>query len=230
MDEKNASFEFGDGERAARILGIKGIQVREYIPKNTTKKEAEKLFSEFEPVKKAFIADFIEPSDSKKHPRTTSKYGNKARSIVLKVIFPKNTVGKLRGFFNTKTANIISEVRAIFDNAQYAFSTNYIIKDIRFDGSLHKEKSNIEAYHHFVNKVTVDSKTFYIRFTVEELKSIGQLHSVIISEVEIINKKSREDRRSLPGLHLGGTAQPAYDESLIDFFNSVKEKFSIDEY
>jgi hypothetical protein len=54
----------------------------------------------------------------------------------------------------------------------------------------------------------------------EERKSTGKVHSAHISEVEVLNEKSREDR-SLPGLDLGGTAQPAYDESLVDFFNSV---------
>jgi hypothetical protein len=63
--------------------------------------------------------------------------------------------------------------------------------------------------------------SYLIRFTVQELKSKGQLHSAQITEVEIIQEKSRESSRSLLGKHRGGTAQPAYDSNLMEFLNSV---------
>jgi hypothetical protein len=59
----------------------------------------------------------------------------------------------------------------------------------------------------------------------DERKSTGKVHSAHISEVEVINEKSRESR-SLSGDNRGGTMQPAYDESLAEFFDSVKGKVS----
>jgi len=209
-------------ERAARIAYIVGIEAKEYTLKNITKKEAEQLFKNFEPVKKTFITDFIEISDVNKKTRSVSKYGNNIRKVILNVSFPKETVGKLRGLFAADKINILSDVRTIFGNAQYGYSSNYKITELRPDGSAHKENNNIEAYHHFVNKVTVNGISHYVRFTVQELKNKGELHSAHVTEVEIINKTSREDSRSLPDNNLGGTAQPAYDTNLAQFLNSVK--------
>jgi hypothetical protein len=217
---------FGEWERAARIAGIESIPAKEYAPKNTTKKEAEQAFKDFEPVEKSFITDFIESNDVHKKPRTVSKYGNNVRKTALNVSFPKGTVGKLRGFFAADKANILSDARTIFENSQYGYSTNYEITESKADGSKHKTKDNIEAYHHFINKVNVGGTPYYVRFTVEELTNKGQLHSAQISEVEIIKEISREDSRSLPELNPGGTAQPAYDSSLVEFFNSVKGNVS----
>jgi len=210
-------------DRAARIAVIEGILAKEYTLKNVTKKEAEQLFKDFEPVKKSFVSDFIEPNDVNKKPRNISKYGNNVRKIELNVSFPKGTLGKLRKFFNTKQANLISDIRTIFDNAQYAYGSDYIITKKRADGSVHKEHNNIKAYHHFINKVIVDGEQYYVRFTVQELANKGELHSAHVTEVNVINKISREDSRSLPGIHPGGTAQPAYDTNLAEFLNSVKK-------
>jgi hypothetical protein len=60
----------------------------------------------------------------------------------------------------------------------------------------------------------------------EERTSTGKLHSAHISEIEIINEKSRDSSRSLSGDNRGGTAQPAYDNSLVEFLGSVKRKVS----
>jgi hypothetical protein len=142
----------------------------------------------------------------------------------LSVIFPGGIAGKLRGLLSIRRANLISDVRNIFENSQYGYSTNYIISEDRADGSKHKTHTNIEAYHHFINKVNVNGTPYYVRFTVQELKNKGQLHSAQITEVKIIQEKSRESNRSLPGKDLGGTVQPAYDSNLVEFLNSVKEK------
>jgi len=212
-------------ERAARIAVIEGILAKEYTLKNVTKKEAEQLFKDFEPVKKSFITDFIEPNDVNKKPRTVNKYRNIVRNITLDVSFPKETVGKLRGFFNTKNACIISDIRNIFENSQYGYSSNYIDTKPKKDGSLHKEKSHVEAYHHFINKVAVDGELYYIRFVVEELLNTkeGQMHSAQVSKVEIIKEKAGETSARIQKNHLGETAQPAYDTNLAEFLNSVKK-------
>jgi len=211
-------------ERVARIADIEGIVSKEYTPKIVTKREAKTLFQNFVPVQKSFVIDYFELENIRKKPRNFGKEADGVRKTTLNISFSGGIAGRLRGFLSIRRANIISDIRTIFENAQYGYSTNYVITEVRRDGSVHKEHSNIEAYHHFINKVRVDGKEYYIRFTVEELKNTkkGQVHSAQISEVEIINKISREDSRSLPGPDLGGTAQPAYDVNLADFINSVK--------
>jgi hypothetical protein len=117
---------------------------------------------------------------------------------------------------------VIADIRDIFNGAIYAYSSNYINTEARKDGSFHKEKANIEAYHHFVNKITVTGIPYYIRFAVEELKSSGQLHSAHITGAEIINEKSQDETFSLPGDNPGRKVSLAYDNNLIEFLNSVK--------
>jgi hypothetical protein len=237
---------FGDWERAARIAGIEGIEPREYTPRAMDKKAAKELFKNFEPVRKQFVTDFFEPADARKKPRNVSKKKNSVRKTELDVRFPARTVGNLRSIFNTKQDNIAADIREIFDNSHYAYSSNYIVTDARPDGTVHKEHKNIEAYHHFVHKVAVNGTPYYIRFTVEELKNTGQFHSAHITGVEIVQEKSREDL-SLPGDNLGGKASPAHngslknastyrenhrgeealpasDTNLIEYLNSVKGK------
>ena len=207
--------------RAVRVAAIQAIEPAAYTPRSFSKKEAEKLFETFPPVKKSFTTDFFEPNDPVKMPRDPSGTANRARNVELNITFPKHTIGKIRSVFDTTKDNITAEIRTIFDGAPYAYSTNYIITGVRSDGSIHKAKPNIEAYHHFVNKIVVDGTPYYVRFTVEELRHHGQLHTAQVSEVVILKEKSRKSDRSLLGPHPGGTAQPAYDINLIDFFNAV---------
>jgi len=219
---------FGDWERAARIEAIESIQAKSYTLNDSMEKTAaKKIFADFAAVEKSFVTDFFESKDERKKNRTVRKEANNVRNTALSVTFPGKTVGRLRGFLTYKKTNLISDIREIFENAHYAYSSNYIITEPRPDGSLHKEHSNIEAYHHFINKVTVDGEPYYVRFAVqEERTSTGKLHSAHISTVEIINKKSRENNRSLLGDNQGGTAEPAYDYIIAEFFNSVKGNFS----
>jgi hypothetical protein len=213
-----------DAERAARIGKIEGLPAEVYTPKAVDKKTAEKLFKGFAPVTKQFTADFFESQDTRKKPRNAVEKDNTAKKVALNVTFPAATVGKLRGVFSVRNDNIIADIRKLFDGSEYAYSSNYIIQKTRPDGSAHKEHSNIEAYHHFVNKITVNGSPSYIRFVVEELKTKGQLHSAHITKVEILHKKSRDSDRSLLENDPGGTAQPAYDYNLAEFLNSVKNK------
>jgi len=210
-------------ERVVKIAEIEGIEAKEYTLKSIMKKEAKILFQNFEPIRKSFIIDYFESENNMKKIRNVVKKASKSKNVTLKINFPGKTVGKLRSLFAADKPNILSDIRTIFDNAQYGYSTNYVITETRYDGSIHKEHSNIIAYHHFINKVNIDGKLYYIRFTVQELANVGQVHSALVSEVELINKISREDSRSLLGINQGGTAQPAYDSNLADFFGSVKK-------
>jgi hypothetical protein len=206
---------------------ITGIQAKEYTLQNITDKIAKRTLQGFDPVQKNFITDFILPEGKGKKFRTVSKYGVTTRNISINISFPGRIAGKLRGILNIKNPNIISDIRTIFENSYYAYSTNYTNILPRKDGSLREEKPNVEAYHHFLSKASVGNNTYYLRFTVRELKntSRGELHDVLISEVEVINKISQISNCSPLGLDQGGAVQLAYDESLVNFFNSVKGNF-----
>ena len=211
-------------KRAARIESIKAIEPQTYTPKSLDKKAAKALFSSFAPVKKSFTTDFFESNDPIKKIRDNRETANQNRE--LDITFPKGTVGKLRGIFNTFKDNIAADIKPIFDSSQYAYSSNYIRTNARADGSIHKQKPNIDAYHHFANKVIVDGKPYYVRFTVEELKGNGQLHAAQVSEVEIVNVKSWNGAAQFREENPVGTAPPVYDDSLAEFFNSVNNNNS----
>ncbi|MCL2758828.1 MAG: hypothetical protein FWD22_01295 [Treponema sp.] len=209
-------------DRFLRIEAIKNIQPHSYKLNNVTKREAKTIFQNFELVEKSFKIDFFESSDTRKKPRIGKKILKNANNTILSVSFSGKSIGKLRSFFSYKRENIIYDTREIFKYSKYAYSSNYIITEARPDGSFHKEHSNIEAYHHFVNKIHIENESYYVRFTVkEERKSKGKLHSAHVSEISIINEKSRESSRSLLGNDQGGTAHPAYDKNLVEFLDSV---------
>ncbi len=103
-------------------------------------------------------------------------------------IMPKGTVGKI---FGHKGFNVTQ----IFDDVPMLFENSVLVLSEKSDG--HKQRNNVNAYHHFVNKFKVDGKEYYIRFTVFELKARKptnnrSIHSTAISEVEVYtaNKKT----------------------------------------
>jgi len=220
-------------QRAARIAEIEGMEAKLYMPKWITesktefkimRKAAKDIIGKFKEVQKNFTTDLIIPEDITKMSRQGNIKVDDIRDIILNVKFIKDTAGKFKGQFNAIKPNLLNDLREIFDNSIYAYSSNY--KDIRqrADGSFHRDKPNVVMYHHFINKIQAGTNIYYIRFTVEELKTYGQLHSVHISEARIANKKSRNVSRTLPGKHRGETTASAYDPNITYFFNSVKEK------
>ncbi|MDR1374219.1 MAG: hypothetical protein LBJ24_04535, partial [Treponema sp.] len=216
---------FGDWERAARIAEIEGVQPKEYTPSAAIgKKEAEGIFGTFTVVDKEFITDFFESKDERKKPRNVSKRSNSVRKTSFSVSFPIGTVGSLRGFFNNRTENIISHFRGIFENSLYAFSSNYIGTETRKDGSTHKAHDNIEAYHHFINKVLFNGQPYYVRFIVEELKNAkGQVHKAQISSIEILGEKKPASNQLPSGKTPGEVGFiTGSDNNLTEFFDSVK--------
>jgi len=107
---------------------------------------------------------------------------------------PKGTVGKIFGHKGFNVTQIFNEVPRLFETSVLALSETS-------DG--HKQRNNVNAYHHFVNKFKVDGKEYYIRFTAYELnekKPTGKrsIHSTAISEVEVYaaNKKTSSLGRS----------------------------------
>ena len=210
-------------ERKERIEKIKGIKPKQYTPKQAlTKAAAKEVIGKFTPVSKEFVTDFIEINDSRRKPRNVNKEVNFVRNVSLSVEFPRGIAGWLRGFFSITKENLINDLRDIFDNSIYAYSSNYINIEERPDGSYHKNKNNVEAYHNFMNKVEFGEDTYYVRFVVEELKgNKGQLHKAMVSNVSFYNEVG-EGR--LPSSQKSGETglHSFIDENIIEFFDSVK--------
>jgi hypothetical protein len=208
--------------RRTRIEGIKSIEAKTYILRLISKREAKTIFQEYEPVEKSFVTDFFESKDSRKQPRKTGAKSKEVKNVSLSVRFPGRSVGNLRGVFIVNRPSIIADTREIFENSVYAYSSNYIIKTPRYDGSVHKEHPDVEAYHHFVNKIVVGGNSYYVRFTVEEeRKTKGRLHSAVISRIEITQEKSQQVAPTELEKYQGEGAKPTYDDNLTEFFNSV---------
>ncbi|MDR1786955.1 MAG: hypothetical protein LBR16_00675, partial [Treponema sp.] len=197
------------------------------------------MFGKMAPVEKHFVTDLFQPENKRYQPREVADAFKKPRNLTLEVSFPKGTVGRLGVFFNNKRANLLSYTRELFDSSVYAYSNNYISTEARKDGSMHKAHSNILAYHNFINKVMYEGNPYYVRFIVEELQSKkGQVHKAQISNVTVtaeqIFEKEVTDGRGvekeadrLPsGMSPGEIGPLLYDDSLQDYFNSVKGRAS----
>jgi hypothetical protein len=91
---------------------------------------------------------------------------------------------------------------------------------------------NIEAYHHYVGKFEQDGKPYYIRFTVQQMKSRSSqtqrniAHSSFVSEVSIYEKSASADPASFRVIDPSfahGTAP--FDVKLSSWFQKVKAAF-----
>ena len=62
----------------------------------------------------------------------------------------------------------------------------------RADGSIHKQKNNIISFTHFINKVEIDGKSYFVRYTVQNLRTrkpdgIHEFHSQQLTDIKISN-------------------------------------------
>ena len=55
----------------------------------------------------------------------------------------------------------------------------------RPDGTTHKEHRDVSGYGNYLNKVMIDGKEYYVRFTVQRKKNESGLHSSFVSNVEL---------------------------------------------
>ena len=142
------------------------------------------------------------------------------------VFLSVETVGKLFGQGSFKISTIFSDLKKLYETSLPAWSEPEIIREG------HKGHPNVKAFHHYVNKFTDETGTYYIRFTVREVgptkkgisrsPSDSHVHSTIISDVTVYKEEMALSQNEFRN-HRGELERgPFIDKRLQDFFDSVK--------
>ncbi len=106
------------------------------------------------------------------------------------VEFVNVSLGKILRHKGFDYRQIVPQIKTLFDKSVPIFFEKELLKPG------HKVHGNYEGYHHYLGKIEMDGRNYYVRFTVQELhtnptkkKSPGftpnQLHSAHISDIEI---------------------------------------------
>jgi hypothetical protein len=134
----------------------------------------------------------------------------------------KNTIGKILGHRGYDISRIIESIPALYNDSMFGWSERYVQK------TGHKPRTNIKAYHNYINKFTDGSGEYYIRFTLHEENvkpgKVGKvyIHSAAVSDIAGINRNSdtlHRDRVIDPN---EASTPPFTDYKLQDFLNPVK--------
>lgn len=147
--------------------------------------------------------------------------------------FAVQSVGKLLRHKGFDYGKVFESAGELFANAQKVFST----EEEKKEG--HKEHPNIKAYNNYVNKISLNGKDYYIRFTTREeypgrknpnRKMTDNMHSCAISEIALYETK-KADSSTVSGSTPGGISnQPFIDSRLADFFMYVKQNQTQDAF
>lgn len=79
-------------------------------------------------------------------------------------------------------------MRDLFIGSRLAYTEpEQLAGQTRRDGTKHKRHDDIKSYGNYLNKVTIDGKEYYVRFTVQRKKAESGLHSSFVSNVEVYN-------------------------------------------
>jgi len=144
-----------------------------------------------------------------------------------KVRFVNETYGKLIGHHGVDVRQIIPQLKDIFNKSVPVFSEPVIQK------TGHKPHSNLKGYHHYLGKINIAGEQYYVRFTVQELKTKPQtlkrgfvpneVHSALKSDVEIYKNSVVAP---VPSGLLTQPRQPQHgisDTKLLQFFKDAGE-------
>jgi hypothetical protein len=107
--------------------------------------------------------------------------------------FVKNTFGKIVRHKGVDTKQIIPLLDKLFADSVPLYS------EYPTPMTGHKEHSNFEMYHNYLNKINLNGKDYFVRLTVQQLKTRtknfipNELHNTFISEIQSVNPVSRPD-------------------------------------
>ena len=81
---------------------------------------------------------------------------------------------------------IVPQIRELFKKAELIYSEpEQLAGTLRKDATTHKEHRDVVGYGNYLNKVEIDGKEYYVRFTVQRKKNESGLHSSFVSNVEL---------------------------------------------
>ena len=135
------------------------------------------------------------------------------------VVWVKNSVGKIMRHKGFDTSRLIPAIKDVFD------ASVPILSEAEERKPGHKEHSNFKGYHHYVGKISLDGRDYYVRFTLQEIntrkKDIvpNQLHSAFVSDVEIMSAGNRVNTGNSPAT--AETSTPV-DVKLQNFIESAR--------
>jgi hypothetical protein len=147
-----------------------------------------------------------------------------------KVDFVKTSFGKILRHKGVDTKIIMDKLDVLFKESVPLFFEEETVKEGHKDHS-----SNFVGYHHYLNKITIDGKDYYVRFTAQEIrtnptkkKADGftpyQFHNTSISDVDIY--ESTESSVESPGTFpVTGTNRAYVDAKLGNYLESAKEAY-----
>ena len=197
------------------------------VEANKNRAEKVRLIKELEPVP----VTPTEPIGVRAAERVARSFGEMKNQVDKRIVLlPMATVGKIVGHRGFKISTIISDVVSLYETSIPAWSESEVLK------AGHKPHNNIEAYHYYVNKFFDESGEYFIRFTVQEMKTGRKIrrgtpgenliHSTTISDVTVYNITQTAMSRKVSGKNTPvlRTSPPFVDKKLQDFFDSVKEK------
>lgn len=194
MDERGQRVLDADRERRARMMGASpktiaayrnGLDV-DYTDKNGETKTM-RLHAPLQEIESMQAEKIVKHSlsrdDQKKiyfsfKPEVNDFTGEE-------VEFYHSTFGKNHrdgGLFE----KIVPQIRDLFKTSILAFSEpENLSGQIRPDGTIHKEHRGFIGYGNYLNKVLIDGKEYYVRFTIQRKKNESGLHSSFVSNVEL---------------------------------------------
>ena len=135
------------------------------------------------------------------------------------VVWVKNSVGKIMRHKGFDTSRLIPAIKDVFD------ASVPILSEAEERKPGHKEHSNFKGYHHYVGKISLDGRDYYVRFALQEIntrkKNIvpNQLHSAFVSDVEIMSAGNRVNTGNSPAT--AETSTPV-DVKLQNFIESSR--------
>ena len=110
------------------------------------------------------------------------------------VRFVQSTLGKILRHRGYDTARLVPHLKEVFDAAlPMGFEAEREAQN-RADGTPHKAHRNFVGYHNYLGKITDGGKHYYVRFTVQELKTRSQdflpneVHSTFVSDVSLYDE------------------------------------------
>ena|GEM_PF-2244612 len=198
LQTRTARFKkwFGDWEKAAVAKAIESLSTVKVVSHDYSKSDLKAIYKQIGSVLK----------DGR-----MVLFGHRA--------FGKNY--KEGGLF----AKIIPQIDEIFKGSILAYEQeDNLAGTIRRDGTVHKEHRNISKYSNYVGKCSIDGKTYYVRFTVQEEKTTGgNVHSTFVTNVELYNNTANV--ASAPTIKRGGRSDTdsITDAKLQNFFESARE-------
>ena len=142
--------------------------------------------------------------------------------------FINNTYGKIIKHKGVPTSLIVPQLKEIYDASVPIFSES----EEKKEG--HKEHPNFVGYHHYLAKIDIDGKPYYVRLTVQELKTNpskkkadgftpNQFHSSFISDVELYENTAGTPIKTPGTSPAMGVSSGISDAKLQQFFESAKD-------